>query len=306
MPTNAARVDPGTPGAGRPQRGRCLTPRPKGFFKAHVHDMTRSTSFIALCAGYESGAWRVEGLADHLMDYLIEFALTRDEWPNVNTATAYRSLRQAARSVYMTEKAANRGEVGELLLHAVMREHYGSEPLVSKFYFKSAANDTVKGFDAAHLLLTEDGVELWLGEVKFYADVGGAMRDVLKELDDHLEDGYLRQEFMWLSRKVPGITPEIEQVQRILDEATTLDEVVEVIHVPVLLTYESPTVAANDRTTDAYVEAFRREVEAHYDAFVRRNKPRRVCVHLCLVPLHRKAALVEEFDALLKAQQGRR
>lgn len=289
------------------RRGRSLTPRPKGFFKAHVHDMSRSTSFIALCADYESSAWRVEGLADHLMDYLIEFALTRDEWPNVNTATAFRALRQAARSVYTTKKSATRGEIGELLLHAVMREHYGSEPLVSKFYFKSAANDTVKGFDAAHIMLTDAGaVELWLGEVKFYTDVARAIRDVLKELDDHLEDQYLREEFMWLSRKVPGTTPEIEEVQRLLDDATTLDEIVEVIHVPVLLTYESPTVAAHDKATDAYIEAFQREVEAHYKAFTSRDKPRRVCVHLCLVPLHKKAELIDEFDALLKAQQGRR
>jgi hypothetical protein len=119
------------------------------------YDMTRTPSFLALCAGYESGVWRVQGLADHLMDYLIEFALTRDEWPGVNTATTYRSLRNAARSVYMTDKTSRRGEVGELILHAVLREHYGSEPLISKFFFKSAANDIVKGFDAAHLLLTE-------------------------------------------------------------------------------------------------------------------------------------------------------
>ncbi|WP_158285349.1 DUF1837 domain-containing protein [Azospirillum sp. TSH64] len=286
------------------KRGRGLTPRPKGFFKAHVHDMGRSTSFVALCAGYESEAWRTQGFAEYLMDYLIEFALTRDEWPNVNTATAFRSLRQAARSVYTTKKSATRGEIGELLLHAVMREHYGSEPLVSKFYFKSAANDTVKGFDAAHIMLTGTGVELWLGEVKFYTEVARAIRDVVKELDAHLEDQYLREEFMWLSRKVPENTPELENVMRLLDEATTLDEIVEVIHVPVLLTYESPVVAAHNRTTDAYVKAFEAEVEAHYRAFTSRNKQRRVVVHLCLVPLHNKEALITKFDTLLKGQQG--
>lgn len=296
----------GAASATQTRRGRSLTPRPKGFFKAHVHDMSRSTSFVALCAGYESGAWRVEGFVDHLLDYLIEFALTRDECRNVNSATSRRLLQQAARSVYTTEKSATRGEIGELLLHAVMREHYGSEPLVSKFYFKSSANDTVKGFDAAHILLTDAGVELWLGEVKFYKDVTGAIRDVLKELDAHLEDDYLREEFMWLGRKVTENTPEIEEVQRLLDDATTLDEIVEVIHVPVLLTYESAAVAAHDRSTDAYVEAFKREVEAHYKAFTSRDKIRRVCIHLCLVPLLKKAALIDDFDTLLKAQQGRR
>jgi hypothetical protein len=122
------------------------------------------------------------------MDHLIEFALTRDEWQNVNTATAYRALRRAARTVYLTDKYQNRGEVGELLLHAVMRHHYGTEPIVSKFYFKSAANDTVKGFDAAHVVFVNppEDLELWLGEAKLYIDVDAAIRDVCGELSTHL------------------------------------------------------------------------------------------------------------------------
>jgi hypothetical protein len=54
------------------------------------------------------------------------------------------------------------------------------------------------------------------------------------------------------------------------------------------------------------VSAFKREVEAHYERFLTKNKARRVHVHLCLVPLHKKEALVGEFDKLLKAQQGAR
>jgi hypothetical protein len=282
------------------------SPRPSAFFKAYVHDMRRDVSILALCAGFESGEWRAVALAEHLMDYLIEFALTRDEWPKVNTVTAYRSLKAAARSVYMTDKSASRGEIGELLLHAVMREHYGSEPLVSKFYFKSSANDTVKGFDAAHVVINTEGIELWLGEAKLYTDIGSAIRDVLADLDAHLTDDYLRQEFMWLAHKVPDTTPEIEAVQRLLDDATTLDEVVEVIHVPVLLTYESATVAAHNRASEAYAAAFEREVLVHHKTFVSKNKVRRVRIHLCLVPLLSKTKLLAEFDARLKAQQGKR
>ena len=126
-------------------------PLPSEFFNVHVQDISHSVPLLGLCAGFESGSWRAKAFANHLMDFLIEFALTRDEWQETNAVTAYRQLRRAARSIYTTGKYENRGEVGELLLHTVMRQYYGSYPMVSKFYFKCAANDTVKRFDAAHL-----------------------------------------------------------------------------------------------------------------------------------------------------------
>jgi len=219
-----------------------------------VHDFSRPVSLLALCAGFESGKWRAKGFANHLMKYLIEFALSLDEWRNTDALTAFDHLKRAARTVYTTDKYENRGEVGELLLHAVMRQYYSSYPMVSKFYFKSAANDTVKCFDAAHLTFGSPaaGVELWLGEAKLYSDVDAAIRDVCSELSEHLSDDFLRSEFMWLENRLPSSLPEIEVVRRLLNEATSLDEVFEVLHVPVLLTYESETVRGHSKSDAVY------------------------------------------------------
>ena len=289
------------------RRHRTILPSlPTPFFKVHVHEISHEVPLLGLCAGFESGFWRAKAFAEHLMDYLIEFALTRDEWQNVNATTAHRALRRAARTVYMTDRYHNRGEVGELLLHAVMRQHYGSEPIVSKFYFKSAANDTVKGFDAAHVVFgaLPEAFELWLGEAKLYTDVDAAIRDVCRELTTHLSEDYLRSEFMWIENKLPKSMPEIDQVRQLLSEATTLDEVFDVLHVPVLLTYESQTVRDHSKTTDAYVAKFKAEVSKHHQRFIGLNQAKKVKVHLCLIPLKNKNALLNEFDNCLRSFRG--
>jgi hypothetical protein len=105
----------------RSEPRRHQLPLPSEFFNVHVHDFSRPVSLLGLCAGFESGSWRARPFAGHLMNYLIEFALTADEWQRTNAINAFRHLQRAARTVYATEKYENRGEVGELLLHAIMR-----------------------------------------------------------------------------------------------------------------------------------------------------------------------------------------
>jgi hypothetical protein len=178
--------------------------------------------------------------------------------------------------------------------------------MVSKFYFKNAANDTVKGFDAAHLTFGESSLELelWLGEAKLYSHIDEAIRDVCDELHKHLSDNFLRSEFMWLENKLPGSLPRIEEVRRLLNEATSLDQVFEVLHIPVLLTYNSDTVRSHSKTDATYVTKFKTEVERYYTEFCKRNPEKRLKLHLCLVPLRSKPELLREFDLLLKSYQG--
>jgi hypothetical protein len=259
---------------------------------------------LGLCAGYESGSWRAEAFAKHLIRNLPQFFLPIEEWDNFHTATGVEQMARAARAIYTTDQYQHRGEVGELLLFSIMREYYDSEPLVAKFYFKCAANDTVKGFDAVHVVSGEDGPELWLGEVKFYTRVSAAIRDVLGELRDHLDTDFLREEFMWIEQKMGDGTAHHARIRRLLDDSTSLDEVFKVLHIPILLTYKSSTVRAHTVEDEAYTTEIAKEISKHFDVFRDRELPKHVRVHLFLVPLAGKAHLLRAFDERLKALQG--
>src|SRR5262245_48153271 len=119
-------------------------PRPEPFLVVRVHDPEIQPSLSGLCAGYERGEWRARQLVDHIMDWLPEFALTASECAALGHQNATKLIRSAARRVYESEKFRNRGEFGEVLLHAAIRQVFDSLPAVSKIYYKSANNDNVK------------------------------------------------------------------------------------------------------------------------------------------------------------------
>lgn len=175
--------------------------------------------------------------------------------------------------------------------------------MISKFFFKSATNDTVKGFDAVHFIDGSNGLELWLGEVKFYADATRAIRDVLQEFRDHLSADYLRSEFAWIGNKMRADGPHYEQIRRLLDEKTSLDHVFPVLNIPVLITYESQTIRGHQIVDDAFKAAIEAELRSYFEAFRNRCVVERVAVHFILVPLGDKHALQEAFDSRLRAAQ---
>jgi glutaredoxin 2 len=136
---------------------------PDPFLEVRVKQLDTKPSIIGLCVGYELGNWRTAQFAEHLMNWLPEFVLTHAEIEGLHSGNMLELLRQAAKKVYASKKFRSRGEFGELLLHVAIRQVFESLPAISKIFYKSARNDTVKGFDAVHVVPTPEGLELWLG-----------------------------------------------------------------------------------------------------------------------------------------------
>jgi len=265
-----------------------------------LHEIDGDRAISGLCAGYEGKRWRHSVLADFLMESLPDFCLTYSEYNEIGHESAVRMIRKAAKAVYNTDKFKSRGEFGELLLHVILKMTMGTLPAVSKIYYKDSVNDTVKGFDAVHVVPSETGFELWLGEVKFYGDIGAAIRDVAAELDQHLKADYLRSEFVAILNKVDEHWPHAQQLMALLNERTSLDQVFEACCIPVLLTYDGDATAQHDVFTDEYKAALieeMRDIKERFDGRVS-TVPHRI--HLFLVPLSTKKVLVEALHQKLE------
>ena len=237
------------------------------------------------------------------MEWLPEFALTPSEYASIRGENAVAQLRRAAQAVYKSKKFSRRGEFGELFLHAAIRQVFKSLPAISRIYYKSATNDTVKGFDAVHVVGPPEDLELWLGEAKFYDDISAAIRDVVGELDKHVENDYLRDEFLLLTGKIDPEWPHATSLKKLLSPNTSLDAVFRRACIPVLLTYDSACVAAHRCCDAAYCGAFESEIRAHYATFARKKLPPAVRIHLFLLPLKCKKELVQALDQRLKTWQ---
>lgn len=253
--------------------------------------------------GYEKGEWRAGQLVNHLMEWLPEFALAHSEREGLTAASAVALIRKAASTIYKTEKFKNRGEFGELLLHVAVRQAFNSVPAISKLYYKTAQNDPVKGFDAVHVVGAPEDMELWLGEAKFYSDVRRAVADVVAEIKVHIATDYLRAEFMMLRGKIDPNHPHAQALQELMDHRKSLDEVFKRVVIPVLLTYDSDCVAGHNECGEAYKAAFADEIGKHHAGFAAAGLPMEVRIHLFLVPLKSKTALVAQLDEKLKTWQ---
>lgn len=279
--------------------------KPTPFFTARVEIHGDSPEMTTLCAGFERGEWRKDDLVEHLFDYLIEFAMKWSKLQEINSATGYRMISEAAKRVYESEKYRSRGEFGELMLHAALRSHFDSESAVSKLYYKSADNDTVKGFDCVHVVRADgDVLELWLGEAKFYSDIGDAMQKAFSSLKELTDTTRLRREFALIRGQVDESWPYAEEFKA-LTEGKSLDDVFDVLRIPVMLTYDSAAVLANDSVSEEYEHALREEVTEIFVRFGKNEKlPSDIYIHLILVPLRDKAELQDALHLRLTQLQG--
>ena len=275
--------------------------------QVRVELVPNSVSVNALCAGYELGAWRADQLVEDIFDrHLLDFALTYTEAKSVSSSTALQSIRDAAVSVYTTDKYRRRGEFGELLLHSALVDFYGAEPAVSKIYYEDSSNDVVKGFDSVHVVADSNGeMKIWLGEAKFYSRLDDAMDSVLQDIQAHLATDFLRKEFVFITRKVDASWPHAQQFKGLIARARSLDDISSSIVMPIFLTYDSDAVDTHNVVSNGYIAAMTDETAGALLRFESRlAKPMEVEIRLILLPLKSKARLVELMHAKLKALQG--
>ena len=274
------------------------------FFNIIIHKDDTFPDLHGLCAGFESRQWRKDQLVNYLFEYLPEFALTYSELGNLTSENMVAKMRQVAASIYQSEKFKNRGEFGELLLHAIIREMYDTIPAISKIYYKDGPNETVKGFDAVHVIVTDKALELWLGEVKFYNNISNAISDVIEELNQHIKTRYVRNEFIAITNKIDTKWPHANILKTLLHPNTSLDDVFSNTCIPVLLTYDSSVLTRYDNKCDEYIQEISEELQIFHKNFCDKLDEFPLTIHLFLFPLNTKAKLINSLESKLKIWQN--
>lgn len=275
-------------------------PTPTPLLDVLVADLEITPSLTGLCAGFEAGRWRALELARHLFEWLPEFALTASEYESFLPHNHGEYLARAARAVYESDRYERRGEFGELLLHAAIRQCFNTIPAVSKVFFKDASNDTVKGFDAVHVVCTDSGaLELWLGEAKFYGDLADGLAAAANDLKRHTDGNWLRGEFIAIANKIDPSWPHADALRDLIHRNRTLDEIFDRIRIPLLVSYDSAATSAASASDAVYRQQVEAELRAAHTLLVDKPLPP-VAIHLLLVPLATKAELIRHLDERLR------
>lgn len=254
--------------------------------------------------GFDQNQFRLQPLVNIIRSVIPEFSLGYYCGTEIPLTEMVNRLKEAASTVYDTDKYQRRGEFGELILHLLLRDFHGTIPLVSKIYFKDAVNVNVHGFDGVHVTISGTEKKLWLGESKLYADGSAGIRDLVADIKKHLTADYLRKEFSLISRKLPSDVPEIEHWRGLMDENQKLDTIFKSIVVPMVCTYSSEIFQKHTNECSQYFNDFETECLQLAQEF-RNNIPvNNVEIILLLLPVPDKNELNTEIDKRLKAMQN--
>lgn len=278
-----------------------MTGTPDSFLEVRCTSLIGKESSIGLCAGYEGDKWRAKKLASHIFSWLPQVALDQTRKDTLDSANWHERIELAAAHVYRTKKTGSRGEIGEILLHIACVQEFGTLPVLCKLILKTSHNDTVKGFDAVHVVYAKGDIELWLGESKFYTDPKRAIRDALASVREHLLPAFLDTEKAMLYGHIPEEIPQADDLQKLLHQNTTSDKLLKQSVFPVLIAYESTAISKHADLTDEFQKEIESEISSLHQLVADSKSDITVRLQLIFVPMHLKADLVAFFDKKLEA-----
>ena len=262
-----------------------------------------SATFKAYHVGFDRKQFRLQTLVDVIRNVIPEFSLGYHCGQNLPLTEIVERLKEAAETVYLTEKYQTRGEFGELILHLLLRDFQNTIPLISKIYFKDSHNVPAHGFDGVQVTINGDEKKLWLGESKLYKSGSEGIRDLAKDIVKHVNADYLRKEFSLISKKLPDHVPEIEHWRSLMDKHQKLDVIFSSIVIPMVCTYTSPLFTSHNDETQKYYDDFEEECLKLNDNFNLLKGSTSVEIILMLLPVPNKDELNTELDKRLKAMQ---
>ncbi len=275
-------------------------PKPAKLLE-RIAESSDSPIAIALCPDFEVGSWRSKALAEHLFDWLPDVALR----PKEREALLYEPNKQLARScrrLFDTNDPAARGEIGEILLHAVCRQEFDTVPFVARLFYKMRSNDSVTSVDVVHVVQNADtgDLELWLGEAKLYADIQAARYAALKSVEPLWKPDFLTEMKALIGPKIEVGAPYAGELAWLFEEETSLDQIIKRIVVPICIASDFvPTNTSDSRSTE-YVAAVAAEMTAARAYFAKRI-PVEVTFVTIIVPMDSKDKVEQYMNARVQS-----
>lgn len=271
---------------------------------------------LLLANDYESYKWRYEKFLNEVINGMYQTALTNDERNACIADDDFERMRESAKEK-LKEVKRNQdkepqhyekgGEIGEMLLYRIMAKYYDALPIVPKIFYKQNYNDYAKGADSVHIVVKDDEFSLWFGESKFYKDINRAIDSALKSISNFLSnDKQIRNENRIITNlkeleKFNEITKEMaSQITKTLDRDNSLDNIKQILHIPILLIYECKLTKEETEMSDKYKDNVKKDMQKHsrkmFEELREIDIPHidKIFFHIILFPVPDKNKIVKE------------
>lgn len=297
-------------------------------FNPNSVEITPDTNdfLVSLVNGFEEGHWMKKNFQNFIYNNIAETALKSEERIKI-VNDSYSCLVESAKHLRLIDKDGideeakkkdkGRGsEIAEIVLYGIMKHHFNAIPAIPKIYYKQNDKMNAFGDDSVHIVLTkDDDFQIWLGEAKFYNDLDDKrFGDPLDSIAQMLDPSIIRKEIGILTGLneldvVLKDNPQIlESVKNILKNFTSIDDIKERLHVPILLLHECNITNGTTRLNEEYrnnIIAYHYErATAYFKKQIIKFKDyvdyERINFHLILFPVPNKSEIVEWFISRAK------
>ena len=193
----------------------------------------------------ESGD-KSQELLDILMDSLLEFVFGIG-YLNVEKPQEHQRFFNACEKLYKEKRNPEKeGDLGEIILHTLLRKYLHTIPFTGRFYFAVDKNTNPKSYDVIQVLPNKEKNILVLGESKMFSSAKGGLDALVQDVKQHFISDYARRQFLKISEMTTSedkyikdniITPmkrTIDEWEYKLQTEKTLENVVDELCVPLL------------------------------------------------------------------------
>ncbi|MFO0832378.1 MAG: DUF1837 domain-containing protein [Phycisphaerales bacterium] len=172
-----------------------------------------------------NGQPKVDALAKCLVNHAIDYAISARNRPAVMTAQEGARYMQEARKLFRVVAAPVgtadlAGEAGELLLYFLLEAVIGAPQVVAKIELKTNPALEVNGSDGIHMRwnATDNLVDVYFGESKMYTDVGAALTNAFKSIENFHTNGMRDHEYSMVTKFFKGVDDNVKAaVAEVLD-----------------------------------------------------------------------------------------
>lgn len=204
------------------------------------------------------------------------------------------------------DKYLKRGEFGELMLYHLLHEYFNAEALISKIYFKDSNGLAPHGFDAVHV--DSNNRLLWLGESKLYKDGNKAIDALMRDLEEHFNRNFFREEFTIITNRVHDSNMEVDEfIKCLIDPETKVLDKLAKINVALFAGFDSKAISDKNRNQLQFREKLNGEITRLYNKVEQKRKQHKwnehLNLYLFLFPLDSKNEFVKDLHCKLKGAQ---
>ncbi|XKM13254.1 DUF1837 domain-containing protein [Orbaceae bacterium ac157xtp] len=275
---------------------------------------------LSIINDFENGEWRYSKFKNFIWDNIAETALSHKE----RESLAYKShslLTLAAKNLRLTETDdyGEGGELAEILLYGIMKEHYGALPVVPKIFYKQNAQDFAKGSDSVHIVIEpNENFSLWFGEAKFYNNIENErLPRIINSVGNLLAPEKIRKENSIITNILDIELLELdsslkEKIKEALSLNESLDDLKKKINIPILLLHECSITANANLMTEEYKNEIKKyHLDRAQNYFSKQFTKLKdifnyfeIKFHLILFPVPCKDTIVKDFITNVEHYKG--